>query len=312
MPQTCPVLFLLLTTSVWVAAQATTELPPQTARQALIEMFTGKNPDAFEKHLPEATRHALMHKGDTEQASLLRQFAAACHELSSPEKVLQTFDAGPLLLSVEDRGGQNRIEVTVERDGLMGEEDEIEVSFQLFQKAEVTALPVWPRLIFQMKQEKDIWRVSEATLSLHVPLEEPEYLKTLSKIQNGENEGMAQLRVSALVQLENNYAAKYPERGYTCRLSDLNHAEPDPGQEQPVPVDPAMASEESNGFHFAITGCNEVPATKFHLTGVPIDPDAGMKAFCADNSGKVRFAKDGTAATCWSSGEPLSPEGFRP
>jgi hypothetical protein len=312
MARTWPALFLLLTTSLWVAAQAKTELPPQTARQALIEMFTGRNPDAFEKHLPEATRHALMHQGDTEQVSFLRQFAAARNELSSPDKVLQTFDAGPLLLSVEDRSGQNRIEVTVERDGLMGEEDEIEVSFQLLQKAEVTALPVLPRLIFAMKQEKDIWRVSEATLSLHVPLEDPEYLKTLSKLQNGENEVMAQVRVRALVQLENNYAAKYPERGYSCKLPDLNRVEPDPGQEQPVPVGPAMANEESDGFRFAITGCNGVPATQFHLTAVPIDPDAGMKAFCADNSGKVRFASDGTAATCWSSGEPLSAQGLRP
>jgi hypothetical protein len=312
MRRICPVLFLLLAASLWAAAQTKTELPPQTARQALIEMFTGKDADAFEKHLPEAMRHALMHKGDTEQASFLRQFAAASHRLSSPENVLQTFAAGPLLLSVEDRGGQNRFEVTIERDDLMGEENEIELSFQLFQKAELTALPVLPRLIFAMKQEKDIWRVSEATLSLRIPLEDPLYLETLSKIQNAENEGMAQARVSALVQLENNYAAKYPERGYSCTWSDLNRVEPDPGQEQPEPVDPGVGNQESNGFHFALAGCDGVPATAFHLTGVPIDPDAGMKAFCADKSGKVRFASDGTAATCWSSGEPLGPEGSGP
>jgi hypothetical protein len=311
MPRIFLVLFLLLAASLGAAAQTKTELPPQTARQALIEMFTGKDADAFEKHLPEATRRALLHKGDTEQASFLRQFASLSRRLSAPETVLQTFDAGPLLLSVGDASGQDRIEVTIERDGLMGEENEIELSFQLFHKAELAALPVWPRLVFAMKQEKDIWRVSEATLSLHVPLEDPAYLEAMSKLQNAENEGIAQARLSALVQLENNYAAKHPERGYSCTLSDLNRAEPEPGRE-PEAVDPAVGNQESNGFHFSLAGCDGVPATAFHLTGVPIDPDAGMKAFCADNTGRVRFASDGTAATCWSSGEPSGPEGTGP
>ena len=35
--------------------------PPQTARQALIEMFLSKNPDAFTKHLPAVASKALIH-----------------------------------------------------------------------------------------------------------------------------------------------------------------------------------------------------------------------------------------------------------
>jgi len=302
MLRTYLVVLLVLTGNVLVAAQ--TQPPPQTARQALIEMFTGKSPDAFEKHLPEAARHTLIHKGDSEQTSWVLQFAAASRELSASGKHVETFDAGPLLLSVEDQGAQNKVEVTVERDNLMGEEDEIEVSLQIFQKGDVKPLPFLPRLIFIMKQEKDIWRVSEATLAVHAPLADPEYLGTLKKMQNEENEGMAQVRVNDLVRAEANYAAKYPERGYSCKLSDLysKESQADMGQQQAESFDPALTSEESYGFRFAISGCNGVPAAKFQITAVPEDPDSGMKAFCANASGKVRFANDGTAATCLSAG----------
>lgn len=37
----------------------------QTARQALIEMFLGKRPDDFAKHLPQETRRMLVRRGET-------------------------------------------------------------------------------------------------------------------------------------------------------------------------------------------------------------------------------------------------------
>jgi hypothetical protein len=296
---------LLIMGAALVTAQSPP--PPQTARQALIEMFTGKSPDAFEKHLPEAARHALVHKGDVGETSLVQQFGAACRELSSQGKLLQTFDTGLMLLSVEDRTGQDKFEVTVERDNLVGEEDEIEVSFQIFESGEVKALPVVPRFIFTMKQENDIWRVSDAELVVHAPLADPEYLKTLTTMQNERNEALAEGRIGDVGRLEKQYAASNPQRGYTCKLSDLKSQDDQADAEQPpaAPSGPAPAGDDSFGFHFAIAGCNPAPATKFHVTAVPIDPDSGMKAFCADSSGKIRFANDGTAASCLSSGESV-------
>jgi hypothetical protein len=297
-----------------VAAQSPPS-PPQTARQALIEMFTGKSPDAFEKHLPEAARHALIHKGDAGETSLVQQFAAATRELSSQGKLLQTFDTGALLLSVEDKNGQGKFEVTVERDNLTGEEDEIEVSFQISEGGEVKPMPVVPRFIFTMKQEKDIWRVSEAELVVHAPLADPEYLKTLTTMQNERNEAMAEGRIGDVARLEKQYAASNPQRGYTCKLSDLtsqnnqvNSGQADEEQPPAMPSGPANVGDDNFGFRFAIGGCNAVPATKFHVTAVPIDPDSGMKSYCADNSDKIRFANDGTAAGCLSAGEIVKQE----
>jgi hypothetical protein len=40
-------------------ATSQTPPPPQTARQALIEMFFGTGPNHLEKHLPDVTRNAL-------------------------------------------------------------------------------------------------------------------------------------------------------------------------------------------------------------------------------------------------------------
>jgi hypothetical protein len=303
-------LLLLVTVTPLIAAQAQPSPPPQTARQALIEMFTGKSPDAFEKHLPEAARHALIHKGDSGQTSFVQQFAAASRELSSRGKQIETYDAGPLLLSVEDRGGQGKLEATVERDNLMGEEDEIEVSFQVFQEGEAKPLPVVPRFIFTMKQEKEMWRVTEAELVIHAPLADPEYLKTLTKMQNEENEAMAQGRISELVQAETTYAGNHPQLGYTCKQSDLNSKDDqnDAEQSSAAPSEPVVASDETSGFRFAITGCNSMPAATFHITAVPVESDSGMKAFCADSSGKMRFATDGTAATCLTAGEVVPQE----
>jgi hypothetical protein len=63
---------ILMIGSVSVLAQVSTTPPqPQTARQALIEMFLGKGDKDFTKHLPEAARQALIHKGDSQETSTI-------------------------------------------------------------------------------------------------------------------------------------------------------------------------------------------------------------------------------------------------
>ena len=91
---------LVVTASALVAAQ--TQPLPQTARQALLEMFTSTSSNAFERHLPEAARHALIHNSDSEQTSMMRQFSSIARELGAHGQHVQTFDSGQLLLSVED------------------------------------------------------------------------------------------------------------------------------------------------------------------------------------------------------------------
>ena len=89
-------MFFLFFGSLFASAQGT----PQTARQALLEMFFSKTPGTFEKHLPQATQAALRKAEPASGASMLAGFSAITTQLSARGQQLQTFEAGPTLLLI--------------------------------------------------------------------------------------------------------------------------------------------------------------------------------------------------------------------
>jgi hypothetical protein len=310
MRQICFVLLVTLAASISSQAQGQSKTPPpQTARQALIEMFLGKSPDAFVKHLPSVASRTLFRKGETPETSIVqrisligRQFTAQGH--------FETFDEGPTLLVAEQEEGKQKVktEVTVERDNLMGENDEIEVSIHVYRDGEPEFLPVVPRLIFSMTQEKGIWRLTESTLAAHVPLTDPDYLKGVRKQEDQVNESTASSGVTMIASAEARYAAKFPDRGYSCNLTELfGKAESGDATDQASEsYAPNFAADEYSGYHFSLAGCEGTPATKFHITAVPTESHSGMKVFCADESGTVRFEVNGKSASCLSRGQVLN------
>lgn len=310
-------------------AQGTTQnlndAPKQTARQALIEMFLGKNPDDFTKHLSEDTRRVLIHKGDTPEGSWALRLAEIGREVTAQGRHVETFDDGPLILVVEESSNE-KLEVAVEHDSFMGESDEIELSIKYSKDAQETPLPVVPRFIFTMQQEKDIWRLTEVTAAAHIPLTDPDYLKNLRKLQDGSNEGMIQMRINMIVGAEKAYAAQHPDHGYSCDLSKLFQQDPassapvqagqnadDSGAEQQAAPAPNMfgATQQPelwNGYHFTLSGCAGAPASSYVVTAAPEDPDPSpdTKTFCADESGTVKFLTGGKPSSCISNGQPLN------
>ena len=54
------------------------------------------------------------------------------------------------------------------------------------------------------------------------------------------------------------------------------------------------------------SGCDGTPASKYRVTAVPTDSDAGMKTFCADESGILKFVTGGKSSSCFSRGEPVN------
>ena len=73
---------------------------PQSARQALIEMFTGKGEDDFTKHLPSGALATLVRKGQTPDASLLVRVSGAVRGLSMDGEKVETFvDTGANLVT---------------------------------------------------------------------------------------------------------------------------------------------------------------------------------------------------------------------
>ena len=284
--------------------------PPQTARQALIEMFLGKSADAFERHLPEVARLTLIHKGETPETSMVQKIASIGRQVTMQGEHVETFDTGPTLLVTEEKSGAERTEVMLEHDSLMGEVDEIEVSIHVYRNGEPEFLPVIPSLTFSLKQEKEIWRLTEVTLSVHAPLTDPDYLKGLRKEQDESNEAMASGRVGTIASLEATYASRHPDQGYTCKLADLFKPEPSPdnSQESSPVYDASSANGEFAGYAIALTGCSGSPASKFQIIATPTDSDAGLKTFCTDQSGTIRFTVGGKNSSCLTRGQVLNPE----
>jgi len=194
----------------------------------------------------------------------------------------------------------------VERDNLMGDEDQIDLSFQMYKNGQQQTLPVLPRLTFMMKTESDVWRLNEILFSARVPLADPDYLKDvvkdLEEKQRSRNDAMASWSIGVIGNAENQYRASHPERGFACSLSQLAEASKE-GEPRGIPIDDELAAGKKNGYVFALTGCD---GSHFKVAAEPAVAGGGQRAFCADESGVVKFAKNGKATTCLTSGEPLS------
>jgi len=296
--------WIVLLTTVTAIGSLTAQnatVPEQSARQALIEMFTGKGENDFIKHLPDGARAALVHKGETPETSMLLRISGALRGFTTQGDKLETFDTGPNILVTENTNSQERVEIAVEHDSFSGEGDEIELSVHPYKNGEPQALPVIPRLVFTLKQEKDIWKVTELTVAAHVPLEDPEFLKGLRKQQDEVNESAAQMRINMIAQTEANYAANHADIGYVCALGTLyGNPEGEPSTSSP------LTKDESNGYRFTLSGCSGKPATKYRVSAIPIDAESEMKAFCADQSGSVKSIPSSDSTSCLSQGKVLT------
>jgi len=307
---------LALVTATWAQPQ-----PPQNARQALLEMFFSKTPGTFEKHLPEATRAALR-KADGQGLLLLQQLSLMTSQLNSQGQQLQTFEAGPTLLAVEDSRTNSKFDVTVERDDLRGEADEIELSFHAYKDGQPQAYFVSPHLTFLMKQQTGIWRMHEITVAIHMALDNPEFLKEMMKnmanlgagnmsnlgaTRSSANEAAAISALRTLATAEITYSVAYPNHGYTCSLWDLDgFGSSETSEHHAMLIDSGLATGKKAGYVFTVSGCTGSPASTFKVTAVPAESAVGARAFCSDQTAVIRYAVDGKAATCLASGKPLN------
>ena len=212
--------------------------------------------------------------------------------------------SGPNILVSAVCESSPKVEIAVERDSLMGGADEIEVSVHVYKDGEAAGLPILPRLTFTLKQEKEIWRLTEVTAAAHVPLTDPDYLKGLRKQQDESSEAAAQGRVSAIVMTETAYATNHPESGYTCSLAIL-FGVPQGAGEAAASNGPASGDEEYKAYRFSLAACDGPPAKKYRLTAVPIDPESEMKTFCADQAGRVKFVAGEKGSSCFSQGQAI-------
>src|SRR5713226_2763176 len=181
-------------------AQSPTALnppPPQTARQALIEMFFGTAANHLEKHLPDVTRETFKRMDSGNGQSFLSEFSSLAIQAKAGGAKFETFDTGPTLLNFEEPGAgdgtavdSGKVEITVERDDLVGEKDQIELALHMTRGGKEETLPFIPHFTFSMKRESDVWRLNEINVAVRLPLADPDFLKNIEDRQRTQNEQM--------------------------------------------------------------------------------------------------------------------------
>jgi len=299
-------LALLVSSSVGTQVGAQTApsqaAPPQTARQALIEMLFGEAPDHFEKHLPDVTHQTLDKLRRKNGQDLPRIISLLAARPRAGGGKLETFDTGPTFLSATEPpyGQYEKIYMTVERDDLAGDEDQIELAMHMISDGKEEALlPIVLRFTFAMKMESEVWRLNEVSGTVRFPLADPVFLKDLEEYEFRQNEQMVLWSVRAVINAERLYQSA--QGSYACALSALGAAGKEAGATKRVYLyDSQVASGKKNGYTFAISGCD---TSHYRVVAEPEVPDSGQRAFCSDESGTVRASADGKSATCLASGK---------
>ncbi len=315
----------LIVCNLALCARGETQPAPQTARQALMEMFFSKEPGTFPKHLPEVTRATLEKSG---ALSSLQPYSALAGQLQTQGKSFQTFETGPVMLATEDPKTGQKFEIVVLKDSPQGDRDDIELSFHTYKDNQEQKAPFMPRIVFSMKMESGLWTLNEIAVTIKLPLADPDLLQRIA-------DGMKARAATAAPQIhpqplgqnpaasfgsdtnalaaerkiltaEITYAAAYPAVGYTCTLSDLDgFGAAEANEHQAMLISSGLASGKHQGYTFSLSGCAATPAASFRLTATPIGDCTGRRAFCTDQSGAIRSSSDGTAASCLSSGTPV-------
>jgi hypothetical protein len=245
---------------------------------------------------------------------------------------VQTFETGSLMLTGVNPKTGDKFEITVENDALRGEEDDIDVAFHVYKNGKEQRTPFMPQMTFSMKQEAQVWKLNEISLTLHVPLADPDFLKMLTEkmtptvsvnasanptatiVQRPEvsaqpggsgSDATVKAALRTILTAETTYAKTYSSVGYTCTLSSLDgFGGGEPNEHQAMLINSGLASGKRFGYIFTLSECTGSPATTFRLTAVPNGNSYGRKAFCADQSAVIRSSDDGNPATCLASGTP--------
>lgn len=289
-----------------VASAQIQQTPQQTARQAVLEMLFSKSSKAFEKHVPEQALE-IFNKADSGwTTAFMGPLAALQHQATSEGQHLETFETGPLLLTAESAQGihQQRVEVAVERDDLSGDDDQIELSIHIYKDGMPARLPVVPGLILDLKQQKDIWRLSQITVALHVPLSDPEYVKGIAAEMRKNRQRMTEFGALGSMQQmkEKEIARQKKSAGFTCNVSELGFAAEASTAPASMMSNQPSATPPVKDYSFKIIGCS---ASGFEITAEPLKGSVASRAFCIDETGAAKFAEDGKGSTCMSSGKPI-------
>lgn len=110
----------------------------------------------------------------------------------------------------------------------------------------------------------------------------------LMRARRAANESSAASTVRTLTSAEITYSATYPDVGYTCTLADLGPYSGVPTSTAAGLIDSVLASGQKAGYTFSLDNCTGTPKVTFLVTGNPL-PSGGIRKFCSDQSGVIRY-----------------------
>jgi hypothetical protein len=191
--------------------------PPQTPRQALIEMLRGGG-EAISKHLtvemqevvkgykitqgklgattapksnttkqsaksqdqvlPEPHTEVHTSSGDI---GMIGSYLSVLGMPATENKDLQTFDSGPVLLTYTDPNAKEKMEVHVENDDLRSTEDDIQLSIHMFRDGQEQNIPFLGGVTVGMKLQEGIWRLNEIKAEVKATVGDPKFFADMQK-----------------------------------------------------------------------------------------------------------------------------------
>lgn len=113
--------------------------------------------------------------------------------------------------------------------------------------------------------------------------------------------------IRELNRAEYNYAARHPEEGFACNLSDLAEQRSEP-QSSVSLVDRVLASGTKSSYHFEIR-CSQggsQGATGYTITARPVElGTTGKYAFCTNQTGEIWYSENVLTTDCLTTHIPI-------
>jgi hypothetical protein len=161
-----------------------------------------------------------------------------------------------------------------------------------------------PKVLLHMKQEQGIWRFEEVGFSVKAPIGDPEFLDAMEKSFKQQQAAAREFAPRSAVQMVQFAESQYfkQHRTYSCSEAELDAA--NDGQAHFKPVQYQMDRMKEQGYELRLSGCS---ASSYTVSAAPADGASG-KAFCSDQSRKIKFAADGKAESCVQRGEVVVEE----
>jgi len=299
--------------TVFANAQVAKIVPPQTPRQAILEVITAKDNTAIERHLPEATRKFWASRLSSLPSILAHGILMTLTASGNPDSEdgtgvsviypkpnpnLETFQAGPVLVRDRDPRTQVVQELRVDEDDFNGDEATMELSMRQISPQGEDIVPLqFPSIRLHMKLEAGTWRFEEVDFVQRLRLGDPQYAKATARQQSEQSESIAIAAVTELVTAEKDYLRHSPSKEFTCSLEQLTTSAEK--AERKSIIDATLRIAEAKGYKLQLSRCD---ASGFRVAAVP--QQRGERVICGDQSEAIKGSAKGVV-DCFANGQLL-------